>query len=593
MEIARVAKYVERVRQDDVARDRKMAQMAAVLGNRAGEVFRNLLPDDYPEPVIENTVRSAAEDLCYMIGVMPTLSSIDASPLEESKRSRAGKLSKIIGALAYQSGIGNRLPTAAMQQVAFGFAPLRVEPIFDEGRPHIHVDPSIGAHYARDRFRRLSMYFRVTRVKARELAILYPEMADRIMPRSYFGDDAREQILDVVRFWDTDTEILFLPQRKQLVLDQVDNRLGKVPVRIADGEPGSDATPSLNDALWVMAAKAEMALLTLEAASKAVQAPLAVPQDVETFEIGPDAVIRTNSPRDVGRVSLDIPNAAFLQTSSLDDELKRASHYPDTRAGVSDASVVTGRGVQALMGGFDARVRVYQSNLGEAVADSLTMAMEVDKAYFGSKSKTVYASVSGSSYEVTYTPNKDIYSTGVVATYGVLAGMDPNRSLVWSLQALGAGLVSNRWVMENLPVSMDVNAEVKAIDVEALRKAAMASMQSYAQAIPQMAAAGQDVTVPIQQIVQVIDARKKGTQIEDAMAEAFKPVEPSPEEQAAAQAEQMGAGMPSPEMAMAGGGAPPQIDMPQAPPSQAQLLAQLSGTGEPRTSVRTVRMRNI
>lgn len=594
MEIARIAKHVERVRLDDVARDRKMAQMAAVLANRSGEVFRNVLPLDYPEPVVENTIRSAADDLAYMIGVLPSLSSVDASPLDEGKRSRADKLSRIIGALAYQSSVGNRLPFAAVQQVAFGFSPFRVEPMFDERRPHIHVDPALGAHYMRDRFRRLVSYFRVSRVKARELMALYPELADRIAPRTMFGDEAREQMLDVVRFWDNDTEVLMLPQRKNLLLEQVDNRLGRVPVRIVDGEPGDAPAPSMNDAMWVMAAKAELALLTLEAANKAVQAPLAVPTDVETFELGPDSVIRTNSPRDVGRVGLDIPNASFLQVSSLDEELKRASHYPDVRAGMTDASVVTGRGVQALQGGFDARVRVYQAALGDGLADALSMALEVDKLYFGSTSKKVAASVNGSSYEITYTPERDIYSTGVVATYGVLAGMDPNRALVWSLQALGAGLVSTRWATENLPVSLDVNAEMKTIDVEQLRKASMAAMQSYAQAIPQMAAAGQDASVPIRQIVQVIEDRKKGIQIEDAMAKAFTPPEPTPEEQMAAQQQQMPPGAPpgmgGPEMAMAGG---PQIEVPQAPPSQAQLLSQLSGDGTPRTSARVVRMRNV
>lgn len=608
MEVARIAKYVERVRQDNAVRDHRMAKMAAVLSNRAGEVLKDILPDDYPEPIVENTIRSAAEDLAYMIGVLPTLSAAGLSPLDESKRSRADKLSKIIGALAYESSIGNRLPFAALQQVAYGFSPFRVEPMFDEHRPHVSVDSAIGAYYQRDRFRRMVMYFRASRLKARELAGLYPEMAGQILrPGLYGGWDRSEETLEIVRFWDDDVELLFVPKRDNLVLERLENRLGRVPVRIADGEPtDGPASPSMNDALWVMAAKAELALLTLEAANKAVQAPLAVPTDVETFELGADSVIRTNSPRDVGRVTLDIPNASFLQVSALDEELKRASHYPDVRAGMTDASVVTGRGVQALMGGFDQRVRAYQSNLGEALADIMSMALEMDKTYFGSQQRKTYASMNGTSYEVTYTPNRDIYSTGVSAEYGVMAGMDPNRALVWSLQALGAGLVSSRWAMENLPVAMNIGEELKTIDVESLRKASMAAVQSYAQAIPQLAASGQDVTTPIRQIVQIIDARKKGVQIEDAMAEAFKPPEPSPEEQAAMQAQQMGGmpgqemgmpgqmgGMPGQEMAMAGAGGGPNIEMPYQPPSQAQLLAQLSGSGEPRTSVRTVRTRNL
>lgn len=586
---AKVKKVIDASRE----RDEKMRRMHLILSNRAREVFASQLPDDYPDPIIENTIRSAAEDLSMMVGVLPSLSAAGSSALDESRRSRADKLSRIIGAHTYASGVGSRMPFAALQQIAYGFSVFRVEPLFDERRPHVHVESSIGSYYSVDRFRRPVFYFRAFQLRARELAWLYPEHAERLMRRGMFGDDGGNEMLDVVRFYDAEVEILFVPRRDRLVLEAVENRLGKVMVTIAEGEPtAGDPAPSMNDSVAVMGAKAELALLNLEAASKAVQAPIAVPDDVDEFVLGPDAILRTNSPRDVVRVGLDVPNGSIFEVRNLDDELKRSTHYPDVRAGQTDASVVTGRGVQALMGGFDQRVKTYQSNLGDALAGALSLSLEMDKVYFGGQSKKVYAAVNGTSYEVTYTPDKDIYSTDVQAEYGVMAGLDPNRALVWSLQAMGAGLVSKQFVMTNLPVNLDVGEELKLLDVEALRTASMAAMQGYAASIPQMAAAGQDPVEAINRITAVIEDRKRGVAVEEAMTKAFTPPEPSPEELAAqeaamTQADSMAAapgGGPMPGMPGMQAPAPP-----QAPPSMSQLLTQLNGDGTPRTSVRQVR----
>jgi hypothetical protein len=605
--VEQVADHVALLRKANIDRDARMTSAFLVINGYASRVFKGLFPSDWPQPVVHNVIKSSMEDTAMMVGVLPTLSAADASLLDESKRSRSDKLSRIINVIAYQSSLGTGLVTAAARMAAYGFVPLRVEPDFDESRPHIHVDDSMGAYYERDRFGRMRSYSRVFRKRASELVALYPEHESIIRKQTAWGQGQADEWLEVIRHYTDDETVLFVPARKGLVLERVENRLGRVPVEIAqlstlDGEVHG----AFDDALWVFAAKARLALLNLEAATKAVEAPIAVPSDVEEFTFGPDALLRSNNPQGIRRVSLEVPNSAVFEMRQLDEELKLASHYPDVRAGQTDASVVTGRGVQALLGGFDQRVKGAQVQLGSAVANTLTIALEMDKAYFGTASKKVSASVNGSSFEMTYTPDKDIYNTHVSAEYGVMAGLDPSRALVWSLQALGANLVSEAFVRRNLPVNINATEEEKLIDVEGLRKATMAAVQGYAQAIPQLATAGQDPMQVINSITKVIEARKKGVPIEIAAQEAFAPPEPDP-----AEAEQM-AGMEQ-MMAMAGGGGDPmaaaaggpmpggpggmpggaEITPEYQPPAMAQLLAQLSGTGEPRTSVRTVRQRVI
>ena len=65
--------------------------------------------------------------------------------------------------------------------------------------------------------------------------------------------------------------------------------------------------------LAIQVAKARFALLSLEAATKAVQAPLVAPTDVNELALGPDAIIRTERPGDVRRVAIEIPSGAFAQ----------------------------------------------------------------------------------------------------------------------------------------------------------------------------------------------------------------------------------------------------------------------------------------
>lgn len=595
-----VSDHVDRLRKRKIARDQRMLAWHLVMTGRAEMVFQNLFPSDWPKPVIANTVKSAAEDAAMMIGVLPTLGAAGDSQLDESKRSRTDKNSRIINYLAYASALGNQLPLGALRFVGYGFMPIIVEPNMEENRPEIRIDDPMGAYYERDRFRRVTMYCKVFRRTISELSVMFPEHAAILQKRSAYNvSGSADEYLDVVRYWDKDRIMMYVPKRQGLVLSSVPNLMGEVPVAIAELDSiDNEERGGYDDALWVFAAKARLALLNMEGATKAIEAPIALPNDVQEFNFGPDALLRSNSPEKIRRVALDIPNSAMFEMRNLDEELKLATHFPDVRAGQTDASVVTGRGVQALLGGFDQRIKGAQTQVGSTVADSLTLALKMDKQFFGDQSKKVYASVNGAAYELTYTPNRDIISTHVSAEYGVMAGLDPSRSLVWSLQALGAGLVSESFVRRNLPININASEEEKLIDVEKLRGSLLVAAQSYAQAIPELATQGGDPLQVIQRLTQFIDDRKKGVAIEIAAAHAFKPPEPEPDLAAdpaldpAAQAgapvdpnAQMGGAAGPPAGAQPGGGP----SMPAQPPSMQQLLAQLSTSGDPRMSARTVR----
>jgi len=327
-----------------------------------------------------------------------------------------------------------------------------------------------------------------------------------------------------------------------------------------------------DDVLGIQLLRNRFALLAMEAAEKSVQAPIVLPQDVNEMEMGGDAIIRTANPAGVRRVDLNIPPGAFTEQQLLQQELRTGTRYPEGRTGNIDASIITGQGVQALMGGFDTQVKSAQAIFASALRDVISVCFEVDEKFFDYE-KTIRGVDAGSPYQITYKPAKDIkkdYSADV--RYGMLAGLNPAQGLIFMLQALGGGLISTDLAMRELPFGINVTQEQEKIEIENMRKSLVQSLQAYTQAIPQMAVQGGDPSMVIKKVADVIKARQKGVAIEDAVEEVFAPELPPA---GAPQVEQ-----PSPAPAAPVGGAPAQ-------PSLQTLLSSLSSGGQGSASART------
>jgi hypothetical protein len=575
-------------------RDSRMGLVASVRAGNAELAFPGLFPRDWPKPIVANFIDTTARDLAEMIAPMPTITAMGDSYIDERSRSKADKRTRICNYYATASKLSVKMLSGADQYLTYGFLPLRVEPNFDNNRPHIHVDDPVGAYPEFDRWGNVTAYARRWRQKASELAALYPELADRLMRKNSFPGDARKSdvMLEVVKWYDADRCVLFIPERGNMVLDQYQNPISRVPVVIAQRPSlDGDQRGQFDDVLWVFAAKAKLALLNLEAVQDSVEAPIAVPMDVQSVPIGGKSIMRSNSPDQIRRVPLQLPPAAFNETQLLEAEMRTGSRYPEARSGNIDASIVTGRGVQALMGGFDTQIKTAQAVIGEAIADVLSIALEMDEIVWPQMSKKVTGLSGGTPFELSYTPSRDISGHYVVdVEYGVMSGLDPNRALVWGLQARGDKLISRSFLRRNLPVSMNVNEEERIIDIEEMRDALKVSMQSYAQAIPDLAAQGQDVSSVVAKISQVIQSRRKGDAIEDAVSAAFEP-EPQPSSEEVPGAEQPQQMMGAPGQEPSAGGQPPinPGEMPSGPPPMQQLLAGLSGSGKPVLAGRVVR----
>jgi hypothetical protein len=531
--------------------------------------------------------------------------------VDDSKRTKAEKRTIIANWYVMASKLGREMYAGADQYITYGFLPFRVEPNFNGKRPHITVEDPMGSYPEFDRWGNCTAFARRFLKPTSELCAMFPEYADKIRGKNpsqgvVFG--TTDTMLEVIRWVDDEQEIMFIPERSNLVLAQAPNPLGRCPIVVAR-KPSFDGQQrgQFDDVLWVQMARAKFALLSLEAAHKAVEAPLFVPSDIQHFPIGGDAIIRTREPQNVRRAPIEMPQSAFAQAQALDQEMRNGARYPEGRQGNIDASIITGRGVQALMGGFDTQIKTAQDVLADTFVEIIQMCFEMDTLYWPMESKEIKGQQNGNSYTIKYVPQRDIGTeTGVEVTYGLMAGLDPNRALVWSLQALGADLVSKSFVRRNLPNSMNVKTEEELIDIERLREAGFQGVAAYVQSIPSMAAQGQDPTDVVTKLAAIIESRKKGTPIETAIADAFAPP-PSPQPENGTAGTQMpnelgtpGASVPEgtpsgmpPGMQETGlpqGVAPGQAGMaPGGRPDMQTLLAGLSQSGAPNLSASVIR----
>jgi hypothetical protein len=106
--------------------------------------------------------------------------------------------------------------------------------------------------------------------------------------------------------------------------------------------------------------------------------------------------------------------------------------------------------------------------------------------------------------------------------------LDPNRALIFLLQAKTAGGISLDTFMRSLPVAIEVEAEKRRIELELIEGALGQAIAGYAQAIPMLATQGQDPAQVITAVNMVLQLVGKGKSMGDAVAAAFPPPAPAP-----------------------------------------------------------------
>ncbi len=582
---------VEALRRAAADRDQRHRDVHDVRSGDVDTVIPGSMPDAWPKPIVANLIDTSARDLAEVMGTMPSVNCSTGILTTDKAKRFSSKKTKIANYYIQSSRLNaGKQVELADYYTTYGLAVYVVEPDFEDKRPHIRVENPMGIYPDTDMFGRLRSYTKVWREEAIHLVSKFPSLARTLQTNQVGQTDLgwAEREIELVKYVDADRMVLYMPNHGNNIIDDMPNPMGKIFVSVGI-RPGYDneVRGAFDDAIWVQLAKSRMSLLALEATEKSVRAPLVVPRDVQKMTFGDDAVIRTDGK--VTRVGLDVPQYAFQEGQMLEQELRVGTRTPEARSGNVDASIITGKGVQALMGGFNTVVTTGQTVIGEALRCALELAFEMDELLWPMEKKTIRGTSQGTPFEETYQAKRDIngdYTADV--TYGFAAGQDPARAIVGLLQLRGDQLISRDFFQRQLPMGIDVVQMQTQIDNEQFTDALKQGMMGYMQAIPQMALQGQDPLDALRKIAKLIELREKGEPVHDAVLRIFTPKEAPP-----------GASPQNPLEAAVGGprgqaGAPGQ----PAPPGASQqpqgidmmtLLSGLTDGGKAQMTARTQR----
>ena len=573
-----------RLRTKYAPRDQRMRDVLSVRQGDLSKVFPSMFSEDYPKPLVANFIDVAARDLAEASAPLPSFNCSANNMVSDAQRKAADTRTRIANYYVSYSNLSLQNYKNADWYNTYGMTIGMVEMDYEDNNPRMRLLDPTGCYPEMDRFGRTTSLTQLIVSDADTIASQYPEFAEQILKKNNFQQGS--PYMTIIRYHDAEQDLIYLPQRNNLVLSRVPNPVGKCLARVYV-RPSLDeqARGQFDDVLSVQLARARFAILQIQAAEKSIQAPIAIPQDVQELALGPDAIMRSANPQNIRRVGLDLPPGIFTESGVLERELRLGARYPESRSGEINASIVTGRGVQALQAGFDTQIKASQAQFARLFEDLIGLCFEVDEKIFGSVQKTIKGTDDGTPYTLKYIPSRDIKGEyGVDVRYGIMSGMDPNRAVIALLQMRSDKLVSRDYVRRELPVEINVTQEEQRVDIEELRDSLRIAVAQYAQTIPAMASQGQDPSLAVTRIAEVIAGRQKGLSLESIVEKAFAPEPPPP----APMAPEMGMPGMAPQVPAAGEALapasqqPPQEQAGQAPaagqrPDIAQLLAGITG----------------
>ena len=301
------------------------------------------VPDGIDANVVANFIDIVARDLSEVMAPLPAINCSAVSQTSDKARQFADKRTRIASNYFAHSDLSVQMYSGADWYITYGFVPFVIELDEESKLPRIRVENPVGAYPEFDRYGRCVAFAKRYAMTLGELVSQFPDYESQLLGRAGYDQDLTHQ-LEMIRYYDSEQSIVYIPEKKNLVLSRAMNPVGRMMVVVArkpsiDGEMRGQ----FDDVLGIQLLRNRFALLAMEAAEKSVQAPIVLPQDVQELQLGGDAVIRTSNPAGVRRVELNLPQGAFTEQTLLNAELRVGARYPESRTGNIDASVVTGQ----------------------------------------------------------------------------------------------------------------------------------------------------------------------------------------------------------------------------------------------------------
>lgn len=552
-DLEKIAAKVQDLQQHWASRDAETSKLRALRSGDWEAIAPGAFSEEYPAPMVANRIDVMARDTAASLSALPTVSCSAAGGASDAKKKAAEMRTKIANHYVGFSNLDAHQTDAADSYNYYGMLVYFVEPDLVNKKPVIRVRNGGNVYAVWDSWGDTAVAAEEWETTQFTLIDQYPNLANLLETTG----GATENI-KVIRYSDRKRTVIFLPDHGNHILAEYAAPIpGKCQYVCVPRPSGTGATfdsvprGAYVDLIYPQMARHEFTQLMLEAAYKAVQAPTVVPADVTSVPYGPDAVIPTQNPAGVGRLRMDVPQAAFQAMQTLDQDMAIGGMSPEARTGNIQASVITGKGIEAASAGFSAQIASAQTMIAFAMRLAVQRCFAMDEHLWPNTKREIRGIENGIPFVGSYVPSKDIKGDhSVEVTYGFMLGMAPNNALVFLLQASAAGLVSKDFAARQLPVGVNPVEEQRKIMLEQLQNTTVQAVASLAGAIPQFVLNGQDPMPIINALAEIQKGIQKGESLEDLVVKVFAP-EPAPAQPAA----------PSPEeqlAALMGGGAPPE-----------------------------------
>lgn len=524
-DVSKISKLVDALRRRDADRDSRNQEVYDVRTNNFAAVQPGTMPEAWPKAIVANAIDTAARQMAENLATMPSVNCTSGVMTSERARKTSQKRTKIAYSYIEHSRVRINLVRGADWYLSYGSMPIVIEADFENRRPVLRFDNPRRTYMQTDINGNVISYTKVWRETAWQLADKFPLYRAQILGAGdrMGRENSGETLLECIKYMDAENIVLYLPERHNQILMTMDNPMGRVPVAIAE-KPSFDNQQrgQFDDVPYIQLAHQRIAMLGLQATNQTVKAPLAIPPDVQKVAIGDDAIIRTSRPQDIRRVGVDYPAAAFQQQQMLEQSIMRATRTPAAATGDVQASIITGRGVEALNSGYDIQVATGQNIIGLALQKALEIAFEMDEKFWPDAEKEIRGMVNGSPFEERYRPSRDIDGNyQVQVSHGFAAGMNPNQALVFLLQLRGDQDISRDFLQRQLPLDIDITQMQAQIDIEQMEDALKQGIFSMLSSSGLMAQQGMDPTETMRQAATIIGLREKGIPMHEAILNTF------------------------------------------------------------------------
>lgn len=524
--------------------------------------------DDMEKPAIPNLIAQGIDQFAMRVAsTMPDVSYMPLRPGIQNSENRARD--RRLATLGWwdMNRMSTKLRRRSRHLTAYGMtavslSPVSLDPTDKREIPHWRVRNPLATFPSTmldpDHMEPLDCIF-VDRRPLGELRRMYPAQINIL----YRGDKADTDMFEVLEYVDAEETVLIAigadrPKAdaystttgkgtaSHVILDRIVNRAGICPVVIAGRITLDRLQGQFDQMLGMYQRQAKLDALDMIARFRNVF-PDEWVVSTSNSPSSPRIIQEADGKQGIrGIVDKGQVQTTHLQPgSTTDDALDRLERAQRVTAGIpaefggeSPTNVRTARrGASVLGSTIDMPIQEYQEIFEASLAAENRRAIAIERNYFGNKGKSFYIGYDNKSPRVDYTPN-EAFETDVNFVKYSMAGSDANSMVIAIGQRVGTGIMSTQTAREMDPAIEDPIRERDQVEVESLRRAMLAGLESQAQQgtldpsiIARIALAKAERHVTLEDAVAKIHAEEQQKQADQANQPAPQMGEVAPETQ--------------------------------------------------------------